>query len=180
MASVHAKPYGLKVVVTGPESSGKSTLTEYLHQHFESEKVDEYSRSFLESLNRPYQQEDLVTIAKRQLKAQKAAEEKGGLVICDTGIEVIKIWSEFKYGNCPKTLASMDDASSIDLFLLCSPDLPWVFDPLRENPNDRDVLFNLYKQYLDAKEARYEIIYGEENERSALAVKALNDLLRDN
>ena len=180
MASVHAKPYGLKVVVTGPESSGKSTLATYLHQHFESEIVDEYSRSYLESLNRPYQQEDLVIIAKNQLKAQNAAVAKGGLVICDTGIEVIKIWSEFKYGNCPETLVLMDDSSSVDLFLLCTPDLPWIFDPLRENPNDRDDLFNLYKQHLDAKEARYEIIYGEENERSALAAKAINDLLRDN
>lgn len=180
MATVYAKPNGLKVVVTGPESSGKSTLAAYLHQHFESEKVDEYSRFYLESINRPYQQEDLITIAKQQLKAQNAAEAKGGLVICDTGIEVIKIWSEFKYGNCPETLAAMDDSSSIDLYLLCSPDLPWVSDPLRENPNDREVLFNLFKQYLDTKEARYVIIYGPEDTRVNIAVTAVNDLLLNN
>ena len=180
MAKINAKRRILKIVVTGPESSGKSTLAAYLHQQINCVLVEEQSRLYLESLDRPYLQEDLIKIARQQYSAEMQAMTNNNCVICDTSIEVIKIWYEFKYGLCPSEISSKLEPARVDLYLLCAPDLPWVLDPLRESPNDRTQLFRLYKDWLESEQVPYLVIQGEQSTREKAALDAVNSLRRTN
>jgi len=166
-----------KIVITGPESSGKSSLAQALAKHYDAPSVPEYARTYLEQLGRPYEEEDLLNIARGQLEWEKNyALNANGWLILDTSLVVIKIWSEYKYGQCHPFILEKLKSSTYDLFLLCRPDIPWVFDPLRENPLDREALFTLYQKELQALGYPYVEINGHGEERLTKALTALYDL----
>lgn len=159
-----------KVVITGPESTGKSTLATQLTDYFNIEMVKEYSRSYLNELDRPYIQKDLIAIAKGQIALEDEYLAKNSyLTICDTSLEVIKIWSWFKYKSCDPFIEVSLINRSPDLYLLMSPDLPWQPDPLRENPNDRLELYELYKNELIGSKIPFYEISGNGEERIEMA-----------
>ncbi len=164
----------LKVALTGPESSGKTTLTLALAKHFDVPPLLEYSRAFLDKLTRPYVEEDLVPIAKGQL-AQEMEVEKGDapLYFCDTSLLVMRVWGLYKFGRSDDQIKEMLLAHPADLYLLCRPDIAWAPDPLREHASieDREALFRLYKQNLDEFQLPYGIVEGKGAARftSALA-----------
>lgn len=169
----------LKIVITGPESTGKSTLAAQLALHFNATLVAEFARNYLTHLNRPYCQADLIEITKGQLKLEKEAIiQNSELIICDTSIEVIKIWSEVKYGNCDSFIITELYNNLPTLYLLMAPDLPWQPDPLRENPNDRDILFKLYKNELISSKIPFIKVSGGGNERLKIAIKVIENKLR--
>ncbi len=166
----------LKVVITGPESTGKTTLAEALAGHYQTFWVKEYARIYLDQLQRPYQEDDLLAIAKGQLASEQAAQTKAGkLLICDTSLEVIKIWSEVKYKRCHPWILAQLRQQKTDLYLLCTPDMVWEYDPQRENPQDREALFTLYKQMLEGK--NYVEIAGSKEKRIQAAIQAVDALL---
>jgi nicotinamide riboside kinase len=181
----------LKIILTGPESCGKTTLARQLAAHFDALLVEEYVREFFEKKRTPqscfqldgafapYKEADLTKIALGQLNAEKKAleavnqqvihnqkEEKDAFLICDTDVLTIKIWSEEKYGRCDEKLLAISHQLSASpktsnfklqtLYLLCSPEgIAWEADPLRENPNDRARLFDIYEQNLQFYEKNY-------------------------
>ena len=176
MEKDNAKP--IKVVVTGPESSGKSTLCEVLADHFQTRYVPEYAREYLNRLDREYTQGDLLKIAKGQMNLEDEFQNQGtNILICDTSLEVIRVWSEWKYTSCDPYILEKSKERIPDLFLLMTPDLPWQPDPLRENPDDRDALFSYYKQVLKDYDTEVVEIYGDESSRIALAINAINKIL---
>jgi len=141
----------IKIILTGPESSGKSTLAQQLATHYGAPCLSEYSRHFLAQLERPYVEEDLVEIARGQLAQEKAMmAKKPSLLFCDTSLLVMRVWGLYKYGRSDDKIRAMLEQSQPSLFLLCRPDLPWEPDPLREHASleDRAALFQLYHQYL--------------------------------
>ena len=134
----------IKVLITGPESSGKSTLTAQLSAYFKAPFVKEFAREYLAKKPK-YQESDLLQIAIGQQKKEELAEKKTHeLIFCDTGAEVIKIWSQEKYGRVHSEILALTQRSNYDIVLLCKPNILWSPDPLRENPTDRDRLFELY------------------------------------
>lgn len=136
-----------KVVVTGPESSGKTTLCQHLSESLFTPFVREYAREFIASLGRPYCQKDLVLIANGQQDLEEDIESlTPSMLICDTDLLTIKIWSEYKYGNCESQIVDQLKNNLPDLYILTVPDFPWEKDEQRENPNDREELFEIYKQ----------------------------------
>ena len=166
----------IKVVTTGPESSGKTTLAKALAKHFQVAWVPEYSRDYLNDLEHPYQEKDLLQIAKGQIKREdEAAKNKPDLLICDTSLIVIEVWSEYCYGRSHPWILEQIKQRSVDLYLLCSPDIPWEADPLRENPTDRDELFKFYERALAGKPNL--IIRGSPSARLARATNAIDRLL---
>jgi NadR type nicotinamide-nucleotide adenylyltransferase len=166
----------IKVVITGPESSGKTTLAKALAEHYLAPWVPEYARDYLNHLNQPYQEEDLLEIARGQVEREnEAAAEKLDLLICDTSLVVIKIWSKYRYGRCHPWILEQIEQRPVDLYLLCSPDIPWEPDPQRENPDDRDELFKLYKRALKDKPSV--VIRGNESERLKQAISEIEHLL---
>ncbi|MEL7124407.1 MAG: ATP-binding protein, partial [Bacteroidota bacterium] len=155
----------MKIVITGPESSGKTTLAKGLAQYYKTSWVPEYSRTYLDKLSRPYDKSDLLAIAKGQAERENSyVSQATSFIICDTSMLVLKVWSLYKYQSADPWITEKVLSKDYTLFLLCQPDLPWEYDPLRENPEDRDVLFEMYhKELLDHK-LPFVIIEGLERE----------------
>lgn len=165
-----------KIVITGPECSGKSVLSENLAKHYGVLWVPEMARSYLDELGRPYHEDDLVRIAQAQLKAEEEAWQalsKAPYLIHDTDLITIRIWGEEKYGRSDSWVRKQTEERPYDLWLLSKPDIPWVYDPQRENPHDRDRLFAVYEKLLQELGKPYAVVGGDEEERLRQAVAAI-------
>ena len=143
--------------MTGPESSGKTTLCRQLSNHFNISFAKEFARSYIDSLERSYIMDDLLVIAREQL------ESEFNFQLLDTDLITIKIWSEYKYGRCDKWILDEIEKQKSEkrFYILCSPDIPWQTDNQRENPNDRKKLFEIYKKELENLKHKYFIVDGE-------------------
>ena len=141
----------MKALITGPESSGKSYLARHLAWCLDGIFVAEQARAYLNARGGRYTAEDLPLIWEAQRKAEDDAVASGAsYVICDTGPEVIQVWSEEKYGVVDTKVLEATQFRRYDAVLLCMPDLSWEPDPLRETPdgNDRMLLFERYRGLL--------------------------------
>lgn len=155
-----------KVAITGPESSGKTHLAIALAAHYKTAYTPEFSRLYLEKHGLAYDEADLLEIAKGQYNWELAyARDAKRLLICDTDLLVIKIWSEVRFQECHPWIERQLHLHPYDLFLLCKPDLPWEPDPLRENPDDRDQLYQRYLKALQDMNATFTEISGLEFEQ---------------
>ena len=167
-----------KVAVIGPECTGKSDLSEFLAKRYNTEWVPEYARGYLDNLVRAYEQHDLLTIAHGQMRLEdKYEKDCNNLMICDTNLYVIKVWSEFKFGNCHPEILRHIANRKYDLYLLTNIDLPWVADPLREHPNTREELYNIYLKEMKAQRVPCVEIKGLGDERRRKAVDAIEKIL---
>jgi len=164
MEEINARK-SIKVVVTGPESTGKSTLSELLAKYFDAIWLPEYAREYLESIDRPYVENDLLQIAFGQKERENSVSFSRKLHFVDTSFEVLKVWSEWKYHRCDPIIQTYMDHHLPDLYLLMFPDLPWQEDPLRETPNDREALFEIYEALLKKTKVPYFIVLGTHQQR---------------
>lgn len=168
-----------KIAITGPESSGKTSLTKALANHFDCAFTEEYSREYLEIRNGKYDQDDLLPILKGQIHLEeKAISPETKLLVCDTDPLVVWIWSMVKYGNVHKEIEKALISQHYDLYLFVKPDIEWVADPLRENKNDRDKLFLMYKAKLEEYNRPYVIIDGNKIERLEKAINSINSIVK--
>ena len=157
-----------KVAITGPESTGKSTLAERLAKHFNVAYIPEYSRTYLENFEGKYTENDVVEIAKAQHNLIIEEEKKNPeILIADTEIIVCKIWIEYVFKHPNEMTEDLLRRQNFDLYLLCDIDLPWVYDPLRENPNieERKELFEIYKNTLTKMNVPFGVVRGSDEER---------------
>lgn len=167
-----------KVVVIGPESTGKSTLSADLAAHFATTWVPEYARAYIDLLNRPYEQTDLLEIAKGQIKLEKdTAQKVNNLLICDTDLLVTKVWSEHKYGHCDPEIIDMIEQQTCDLYLLTDIDFPWEDDPQRENPHLREYFMKVFEKEVKETGVPYVKISGDHEARLDKSINAINQLL---
>jgi nicotinamide riboside kinase len=166
-----------KVIVTGPESSGKTTLCKQLSEQFKIPFTEEFSRKYIDDLDRKYLQEDLVIIAKEQLENEQLTRSNKQLSLHDTDLITLKIWSEYKYGNCNDCILSQIEQQKQEkrFYFLCSPDIPWESDPQRENPHNREELFEIYKVELEQLGHNYFILEGQK--RLENSIKKITELI---
>jgi NadR type nicotinamide-nucleotide adenylyltransferase len=165
-----------KVAITGPESSGKTTLAMALAAHFRTAWVPEYARLYLDKYGPEYEEGDVLNIAKGQANWELtyARDTRGDLLICDTDLLVLKIWSEVKFQHCHPWIERHLHTHAYDLYLLCSPDIPWEPDPLREHPEQRHELYLRYLAALVDMKADYTIIKGTDvKDRLKQAIRAI-------
>jgi NadR type nicotinamide-nucleotide adenylyltransferase len=163
-----------KVCVLGPECTGKTELSRFLSKHFNTAWVEEYARAYLGKLGRPYDQADLTKIAHGQLRMEDEwIRDAKGVLICDTNLIVIKIWSEVKYGNCDPNILEKIAERKYDLFLLTYVDIPWENDPLREHPSRREELYQMYLNEMKQQQAPFVEIKGPSALRQETAVEAI-------
>ena len=153
-----------RIIFTGPESTGKSTLSIYLAHHFSLNYQAEYAREFLSQTNGLYQFEDLDRIAAEQEKRWKQVEECT-IQLCDTDYLVLKIWSEYKFGKVSPFIAQGFANQQCAHYFLCYPDIPWEPDPLRVNEHERYELFQLYLAELEAFNCSFTVVKGTFEER---------------
>ncbi|MEL6923457.1 MAG: ATP-binding protein [Bacteroidota bacterium] len=164
----------MKIILTGPESTGKSTLAAQLAQQLEGLWVPEYARTYIQTIDRLYEEADLLRIAQEQQRqiAEKQMENPPFL-FCDTSLLVIKIWSEYKYGRCHPWIEQQLKAQEVDLYLLCGIDVPWTYDEQREHPTQREELYAIYERELQQLRVPFVRIHGALPQR----LKTVTDLL---
>ena len=166
-----------RISITGPESTGKSVLAGQLAGYFHEPFVPEYAREYLQNKGTEYTLEDVLNIARGQLALENQTAEKADkLLFCDTDILVTKIWCSVRFGKVPGWIEEQFLKHKYDLYLLCFPDLPWEPDPLRQNPGDRDKLFELYEKELKQSGMNYRIVSGQGNERLEKAVTFVQEI----
>lgn len=193
-----------KIVIVGPESTGKSTLCEQLAQHYHTHWCPEFAREYLLSNGTPYTFEQLLEIAKGQLALEEEytrqvekswswykkeqcwinassliTTKHPPLLFLDTDMYVMKVWCEYVFGKCHPFILDEIAKREYHGYLLCAPDLPWVKDELREYPDDKNriELFHIYKDLLVHQTTPWHIITGGYEERFRQAVAAVNSMV---
>lgn len=173
-----------KIVVTGPESTGKSTLCEQLAMHYNTIWCPEFAREYLLKNGTAYTFENLLEIAEGQLALEeqairKAVEQNKSMVILDTDLYVLKVWCEFVFGKCHPWILEQIAKREYDLYLLCNTDLPWIKDALREYPDieTRNKLFSIYKDLLINQSTAWAVIEGDADQRTPNAIRLINAFL---
>jgi NadR type nicotinamide-nucleotide adenylyltransferase len=176
----------LRIAITGPESTGKSVLAQQLAEYFNENWVPEYSREYLQERGGKYNYSDILSIARGQFNNElEALKSTRGILFCDTDFLVTYIWEMVRFKKSHKWIQNKLLTEPYDYTLLCNTDLPWEYDPLRENPHDRDELFKLYLNEINTRKINYAIIEGTGNERLQNAVNVLeasgilNNYLKD-
>ena len=167
-----------KIAVVGPESTGKSTMSDYLAAHYHTIAVPEFSREYCAALTGPCTWQDEINMFQGQLALEAALLPKANkLLICDTTFLTVKIWSEHMFGQAPQEVLDELPKHPYDFYLLLDIDLPWQDDPLRNFPELREHFMAIWHQELTALQARYMVISGIGNDRYENAVKAIDDFL---
>lgn len=170
-----------KVVVIGPESTGKSTLCHLLAKHYGSNWVKEYARGYLMVHGKSYTYDDLLSIAKGQITLEETttAEAKDPVLFFDTNMYVMKVWCEFVFGKCHDWILEQIVTRKYDLYLLCQTDMPWIQDELREYPDleSRNKLYQIYKDIMLNQDVPWVEIKGSYEERLQTAISAVDQLL---
>lgn len=167
-----------KIAIVGPESTGKSALSAALAEHYNCHWVPEYAREYCGKLVGPCTYEDELNMFKGQLQLEdsllkKSQQEGKSLLICDTIVLTVKIWTEevLKIPT-PFVLEELKNRK-YDLFLLCNIDLPWEEDPQREFPHKREYFLELWKKELIDLNLNYTLISGLGEQRFNNAIKAI-------
>ncbi|MCK9616309.1 MAG: ATP-binding protein [Lentimicrobiaceae bacterium] len=155
-----------RIAITGPESTGKSQLTQELAAYYNTVFVPEYARKYLGLINRAYEEKDILKIAQGQLQLETSLIASArNFIFCDTDFLVTTIWSEVKYGRCHPWIQNKLVNHRYNLYLLCNIDLPWEEDPMREHPHKRDFLFEKYLTYLKKMQFPFAVVSGKGKER---------------
>ena len=196
-----------KIVILGPESTGKSTLCKQLAEHYKTLWCPEYAREYLLKHGMNYSFDDLLPIAKGQLALEdkyaevvrKTGRPEDGRIISDdktispgladsltsrllfidTDMYVMKVWCEFVFDNCHRFILDQIVERKYDLYLLCNIDLPWVKDELREYPDldSRQRLHYIYKDIMINQSVPWVDINGGYEERLQKAISAVNTII---
>lgn len=147
-----------RVGIIGPESTGKSTLANYLAHRYNGVLVPEYAREYMEKLAPTYEYtyDDVVAIAKQQVEQLESLADD--LQIFDTELIITKVWFLHKFGHCPEFVEQALRDFPMDVYLLCYPDMPWQPDPVRENPTIREYLFDWYEREIQTLDIPYYVI----------------------
>lgn len=169
----------MRIVITGAESCGKSTLTEQLSQWLNLPFAAEYARVYLEQNGPDYDLDQLVHLSQLHRHYQQAEVGDAPLGIFDTDLINYKIWTEVVFGHCPAVIREAMAEESCHRYLLCQPDIPWQPDPLRHNPNDREMLYQRHLSEIEQLKRRYEIVEGTGESRLINALAAFKRLLED-
>jgi len=162
----------MTILITGPECSGKSTLAEQLSTELLIPCIQEHARNYLYAHGSDYCYADLLQIAQEHAEILDSSD--GGSYLLDTYLLNIKIWSEYKYGKVDPWIITQLSHLRFDHILLMEPDIEWTHDKLRENPDNRYELFDIYRRELNTLDWTYDIISGSYDERLSRAL----DLLR--
>ena len=173
----------IKVVLFGPESTGKTTLSQQLARYYNTVWVPEYAREYLQEKwnneRKTCEPKDLLPIAEGQMRLENQLSDKATkILICDTDLLETKVYSEAYYvGHCDPLLEKYALKNHYDLYLLTYIDTPWVGDDLRDKPDERDKMFNYFKETLEKYDRNFIILEGDRGARLKTAVSTIDGMM---
>ncbi|WP_378179430.1 AAA family ATPase [Aquimarina sp. SS2-1] len=174
----------IKIVLFGPESTGKTTLSKQLAQYYDASWVPEYMREYLQkkwdTIKEVCSYEDLLPIAEGQMKLEnEISNQENNIVFCDTNLLELVVYSEAYYqGSVPETIRRFSLENTYDLYLLTYIDTPWVPDDLRDKPNQREEMFVRFKESLEKNKCNYSILRGDKTSRFEKAKEIIDQLIK--
>lgn len=175
----------IKIVLFGPESTGKTTLSSHLARHYNSVWVPEYARTYLQTkwnnVRKTCETVDLLPIAVGQMKLENnLAQKTNSVLICDTDLLETKVYSEAYYsGTCDPLLEKYAIENTYDLYFLTYIDVPWEADELRDKPHERERMFKAFESALIKYNKPYVLLKGDKKERLDTAIKHIDKLLKN-
>lgn len=168
-----------KIAIVGPESTGKSTLSAQLAEHYNTVWVPEYAREYCGKLTAPCTWEDEINMFRGQLKLEeKLLPLAKRLLICDTTFITVKIWSDYMFGQSPREVLDKLPLHPYDFYLLMDIDLRWEEDPLRDFPHMREHFMGVWHKELKALNAEYHLISGSDSQRLKNAIQIIDPYLK--
>ncbi len=167
-----------KIAVVGPESTGKSTISAQLADHYNTVWVPEYAREYCAALTEPCTWQDEINMFRGQLELEKQIlPQANKILICDTTFITVKIWSDHVFGETPQEVLDELLRHPYDFYLLMDIDLPWQDDPLRDFPHMREYFMDVWHKELKALDADYHLISGSDEERLKNAIDKIDNAL---
>ncbi len=173
----------IKIVLFGPESTGKTTLARQLAKHYQTVFVPEYMREYLQEKWNEHKEvctyDDLIPITKGQIRLENEYLKKANKILFyDTNPLELKVYSEVYYeGKVPDILNKISVENVYDLYLLTYIDTPWIADDLRDKPNQREAMFLRFKESLDTYGLPYIVLEGDKTSRLKEAIKIIDRLI---
>lgn len=168
-----------KLIFLGPESTGKTSISREVALQCNAVYVPEFARSYFETHSIDYAYSDVLHIAEMQAKHETEAMLLRKNVVCDTDLLTIKIWLEFYGWEVPQWIPQFIEEHKANQYLLMYPDIPWVADKQRKNPNDRLLIFKAFEAALLAVNANYTVIQGNGRNRFETALSIAKQHLMD-
>jgi NadR type nicotinamide-nucleotide adenylyltransferase len=174
----------IKIVVFGPESTGKTTLSKQLARHYNTVWVPEYAREYLQNKwnneRKTCEPQDLLPIAQGQMRLENHLTKKAtDILICDTDLLETKVYSEAYYlGYCDPVLEKYALENNYDLYILAYIDIPWEADDLRDKPDQREEMFRYFKDTLEKYDRNYILVEGDKKKRLETAIAHIDKLLK--
>ena len=164
-----------RILITGPESTGKSNLAVALASIYKGVVVPEYAREYIENIGRPYEYNDVEHIARYQVKQYDSSWVEQKWIFFDTWLMVTKVWFEVVYNKVPGWMDESIRKARFDMVLLCATDIPWISDSVRENGGEmREKLLDKYKYELDKFGLEWALVTGTGDERLIRALNLIN------
>jgi NadR type nicotinamide-nucleotide adenylyltransferase len=154
-----------KIAIVGPESTGKSTISQQLAKHYGVPWVPEFARYYCAALTAPCTLQDEINMFHGQIALEESvlATAETEFIICDTTFATVKIWSDEMLGETPQIVLDALQARPYDFYILLDIDLPWMEDPLRDFPNMREHFMEIWHRELKDLNANYVVVGGIEN-----------------
>ena len=176
----HPQSGVIKIAVVGPESTGKSTMSAWLAEHYDTIWVPEYARGYCAALTEAPTWQDEINMFYGQVELERSMLPlaRNGLLICDTTFITVKIWSDEMFGSSPQEVTDELALHHYDLYLLLDIDMPWQDDPLRDFPHLREHFMEVWHKELGAINANYVVISGIGQQRYENAVSAVDNFLQ--
>ncbi len=167
-----------KIAIVGPESTGKSTISQALAKHYQVAWVPEYARYYCAALTEECTLQDEINMFHGQVALEESilANAETEFIICDTTFLTVKIWSDEFFGSTPSIVLDALRTRAYDFYVLLDIDLPWQEDPLRDFPHMREHFMTIWHKELKELQADYVVVSGIES-RLQNAITAINKFL---
>ena len=168
----------IRVVLTGSESTGKSTLGARLAARFGVELVPEFVRDFAQRKGGAIDFSDHGPIANGQMSLEdEYVARASGLLLQDTDLLSTVVYCRHYFGRCPAWIEEAARERRPSLYLLCEIDAPWVADGVRDRGERRDEMQQLFRDAVAEVGARFVVIEGDLVSRELKAAEAVEKLL---